>query len=462
MTPRRLYSPQSIAFQFACTVVRRLVDAGFVAYFAGGCVRDALLNIAPSDFDVATSASSEQVRSLFGSKNTLAVGEAFGVILVRGRIEGTKSQVEVATFRSDGTYSDGRRPDWVVYSTPEEDAQRRDFTVNGLFYDPIAERVLDYVAGEDDLQRRILRAIGSPNARIEEDKLRMLRAIRFAARFALTIDNETRQAIVRHATTITQVSGERVGVEMNKILSHPQRVWAWRELMDTGLLSHILPEWYPACNDTDGSAHSVSPLSEHSDREGGIQLLMHLPSRAIAAETAIGAIFQPWYERLYGMNPSAAKEPFDTLLHALKNRWKLSNREIDAIRFAVVHAGMLVDATQHPWSCIQPLLTSPWVEHALDIAEATTALKGVPATGIAYCRSRLKEPVEQWDPRPWLDGSDLIRAGLRPGPDFSKILSEARSKQLDNELPSREAAIDWLEGQIQAIDKPIEKRPAGN
>jgi hypothetical protein len=123
---------------------------------------------------------------------------------------------------------------------------------------------------------------------------------------------------------------------------------------------------------------------------------------------------------------------------------------------------MLVDATQHPWSCIQPLLTSPWVEHALDIAEATTALKGVPATGIAYCRSRLKEPVEQWDPRPWLDGSDLIRAGLRPGPDFSKILSEARSKQLDNELPSREAAIDWLEGQIQAIDKPIEKRPAGN
>jgi tRNA nucleotidyltransferase/poly(A) polymerase len=129
MTPRRLYSPESIAFQFARQVVHRLVDEGFVAYFAGGCVRDALLNIAPSDFDVATSASSEQVRTLFGLKNTLAVGEAFGVILVRGRIEGTKSQVEVATFRSDGTYSDGRRPDWVVYSTPEEDAQRRDFTM---------------------------------------------------------------------------------------------------------------------------------------------------------------------------------------------------------------------------------------------------------------------------------------------------------------------------------------------
>jgi hypothetical protein len=208
---RPLFHAGSLHRQFAHEIVRRLVDRGYVAYYAGGCVRDALLSLTPKDFDVATDATPEQVREVFGADHTRAVGEAFGVVLVHGRLAKTKCQVEVATFRTDGSYSDGRRPDWVVYATAEQDAQRRDFTINGLFYDPIAQRVIDFVGGQIDLGNRLLRAIGDPYARINEDKLRMLRAIRFAARFALELDPATRKAIEESASGIQRVSGERIG-----------------------------------------------------------------------------------------------------------------------------------------------------------------------------------------------------------------------------------------------------------
>jgi len=208
-------------------------------------VRDALLSLTPKDFDVATDATPEQVREVFGADHTRAVGEAFGVVLVHGRLAKTKCQVEVATFRTDGSYSDGRRPDWVVYATAEQDAQRRDFTINGLFYDPIAQRVIDFVGGQSDLGNRLLRAIGDPYARINEDKLRMLRAIRFAARYSLELDPATRKAIEESASGIQRVSGERIGMELSKILEHPNRQWAWSELARCGLLEHIAPELLP-------------------------------------------------------------------------------------------------------------------------------------------------------------------------------------------------------------------------
>ncbi|MCR4411750.1 MAG: CCA tRNA nucleotidyltransferase, partial [Thermoguttaceae bacterium] len=163
--------------QFAEEVVRRLRAAGFLAYWAGGCVRDQLMGLDPKDYDVATSAVPEQVRQVFGRRRTVAVGAAFGVITVVG--PPGAGQIEVATFRSDRTYSDGRHPDEVVFSSPEEDAARRDFTINGLFYDPVAQEVIDYVGGRDDLARRLLRAIGDPRQRFAEDKLRLLRAVRF-------------------------------------------------------------------------------------------------------------------------------------------------------------------------------------------------------------------------------------------------------------------------------------------
>src|SRR5437667_7238524 len=204
----------------ALAVVRTLRDAGHVAYFAGGCVRDLLLGLEPKDYDVATDPPPQRVRRLFN--NTQAVGAAFGVILVR--LGG--SQIEVATFRADMEYEDGRRPVGVRFTSAEEDAKRRDFTINGLFLDPIDDRVIDYVGGQEDLKAKVLRAIGEPNHRFEEDHLRLLRAVRFASRFSLTIQPATAGAIASHAPSLTRISPERVGEELRLMLTPITRVVA--------------------------------------------------------------------------------------------------------------------------------------------------------------------------------------------------------------------------------------------
>ena len=195
--------------KFALEVVERLVAAGYQALWAGGCVRDYLMGHAPQDFDVATNAVPEQVRQVFGKNRTFAVGESFGVIVVLGPGK-QYGQVEVATFRQDSLTSDGRRPDSVQFCSAKEDAQRRDLTINGLFYDPLTDQVLDYVNGRDDLKNKIIRAIGDPVARIQEDKLRMLRCIRFTSRFQFQLEQQTAEAIRKLAAQIDVVSKERV------------------------------------------------------------------------------------------------------------------------------------------------------------------------------------------------------------------------------------------------------------
>src|SRR4051794_6446387 len=220
-------------------VVRRLRDAGHVAYFAGGCVRDELLGLTPKDYDVATDAPPTRVRQLFN--NTQAVGAAFGVILVRWK----QSQIEVATFRAEGAYLDGRRPSEVTFTTAEQDARRRDFTINGLFHDPIERKVIDYVGGQADLRAKVLRAIGEPNHRFEEDHLRLLRAIRFAARFDLEIKGETAVAIAKHREQLKRISPERIAEELRLMLTPNTRKRAWQELWRFGMMPVIfrhLPE----------------------------------------------------------------------------------------------------------------------------------------------------------------------------------------------------------------------------
>ena len=225
---------------FALEIVQQLRAAGFEALWAGGCVRDQLLGIEPKDYDVATSATPDEIRDLFGRRRTLAIGASFGVITVLGpRAAG---QIEVATFRTDAAYSDGRHPDSVTFTTAENDAARRDFTINGLFFDPVAGEVVDYVGGRDDLERKIIRAIGDPAARIAEDKLRMLRAVRFAATFDFTIDPQTLAAIQHSAAEVTTVSPERIGMEIRRMLVDKSRVVALDLLRDTNLLTHVLPE----------------------------------------------------------------------------------------------------------------------------------------------------------------------------------------------------------------------------
>ena len=203
--------------RFAAEVVHHLREAGFETYWAGGCVRDQLLGRTPKDYDVATSATPSQIRQLFGRRRTLAIGAAFGVITVRGPKEA--GMVEVTTFRQDAAYSNGRHPDHVTFSSAREDASRRDFTINGLFYDPIEEQVIDFVGGRADLAAGVVRAIGQPRARFAEDKLRMLRAIRFSATFDFELEAETFSSVRQMAGEITVVSPERIAMEMRVILA---------------------------------------------------------------------------------------------------------------------------------------------------------------------------------------------------------------------------------------------------
>ncbi|MFN7735620.1 MAG: CCA tRNA nucleotidyltransferase [Pirellula sp.] len=421
-----LYPKATPDKQFAHDVVRRLVEGGYIAYFAGGCVRDAILGNDPHDFDVATNATTDQVRSVFGPNQTRAVGEAFGVVLVHGKSHGRKCQVEVATFRSDGAYSDGRRPDWVVFTSPENDAQRRDFTINGLFYDPIEERIIDYVGGREDLERRVLRAIGNPEARIREDKLRMLRAIRFAARFGFALDPTTQQAIVRNAEQIQAVSGERTGVELTKILEHPSRHWAWEKLFETGLTQYVIPE-----------LHSRWSIANH--REEDLSLLRQLPETPVPFPVSLAAILYPWFRDISG-----GREELESMSLAIQERWKLANVEIETIQFAIQNAEVLIQGSTLPWSQVQPVLTSRFIETALALAEAIAMLRTDSLHGIEHCRSTLRSPESVWNPRPFLDGSDLIRAGLKPGPGFATLLASARQMQLDGNLRSKEEAIAWM------------------
>lgn len=427
-----LYSSNSIELQFAQHVVRRLVEAGYIAYFAGGCVRDALLGREPHDFDVATNATTAQVRMVFGESQTRAVGEAFGVVIVHGRLRGTHCQVEVATFRSDGVYSDGRRPDWVVFSTPEHDAQRRDFTINGLFYDPIEARVIDYVGGQQDLQAGVLRAIGDPHARIREDKLRMLRAIRFAGRFQLELDPTTKNALEHAAPGIVQVSGERTGMELKKILEHPSRAWAWEQLIETGLAFHLVPELH-------------ARWESQAQRSIELQTLATLPNTPIRFPIAMSALVHPWYDE----QRNAAG--LEKLLQVLQERWKLSNAEIDAARFALLHADDLIAAKGKPWSTVQPLLTSRSIEDALTLAEAIAVVRSMDLEGVLLCRERLNQRESVWNPQPLICGSDLIALGLRPGPAFADILAQARAMQLDGQLDSKADANAWLDEVVRRL-----------
>ncbi len=442
----QMYTSNSQDMQFARQVVGRLVESGYIAYFAGGCVRDALLGNEPDDFDVATNASPNQVREVFGDRQTRAVGEAFGVILVHGRVVGSSNrdakkqagcenpvcQVEVATFRSDGAYSDGRRPDWVVFSTPEQDAQRRDFTINGLFYDPIAERVIDFVDGQKDLEQKILRAIGDPRARIAEDKLRMLRAIRFTGRFGLKLDESTRSAISSGAHEIGLVSGERIGIELRKIIEHPSRTWAWQTLLELGLVEHLAPEMREAW------------VAEPA-RSNSLRWLSSLPQSLVPFSVGLASLLYP------NLDPETYSESLSSCLFSLKERWKLSNAEVDSVRWIASHADDLARADTQPWSRIQPLLTSSNVHEALLFAQSLAALRGLSQFGVEFCQAKLSGPESDWNPAPWILGRDLIEAGLRPGPVFSEILATARAYQLDGKWKSRQEALAWLEQAAREI-----------
>jgi len=345
--------------KFAVQVVQRLQRAGHEAYWAGGCVRDLLLGRAPKDYDVATSATPSEIRNLFGYRRTLAIGAAFGVITVRGP-KGA-GNIEVATFRQDLAYSDGRHPDAVVFSSAAEDARRRDFTINGLFYDPLAEQVLDFVGGQEDLKAGLIRAIGQPEQRFAEDKLRMLRAVRFAAGFDFTIEPATFAAIRQMASQITVVSAERIAEEMRRMLTGPKRVRAVNLLLETGLAAAVLPE-------------------------------------IVVSDTAARDRLQQSLETLGRLDQPSFPLALAALLHklvdadaacAVARRWKLSNAESDRCCWLIAHCQTLHNAHTMPWSALQPLLVSPGIEELLALLAASGQQY---SEAYQYCRRLLQQP----------------------------------------------------------------------
>jgi tRNA nucleotidyltransferase/poly(A) polymerase len=396
---------------FALEVARTLQKAGFQAFWAGGCVRDRLLGIEPKDYDVATNARPEEIRNLFGQRRTRSQGAAFGVITVSGpRGAGV---IEVATFRTDGPYSDGRHPDQVTFGSAEMDARRRDFTINGMFLDPVNETLIDYVGGQADLNARVIRAIGDPGHRFGEDKLRMMRAVRFAATLDFRLDPVTLESIRQYAAGISVVSAERIAAELTLMLLDPHRGRAVGLLAETELLVQpaILPELGAIVADAD-------QLNRILDRLERLQ--------AAELPEALAALVWDLSDHELPVRMAA--------------RLRLSNQVRDTLAWIVDNADVLAEANTLPWSRTQPLLVDPRVANALRFLEARRETGEPLVEAIAFCRKCLAMPREQLDPPRLLDGRALRTLGLKPGPNFARILDEIRRRQLDGEIASPEEA----------------------
>ncbi|NBX36850.1 MAG: CCA tRNA nucleotidyltransferase [Planctomycetes bacterium] len=384
----------------ALAIARVLRAQGHVAYLAGGCVRDELLGIEPADYDLATDARPEQIQSVFPKAR--GVGESFGVMLVRfqGRT------VEVATFRSDGPYHDGRRPSEVRYATAEEDAKRRDFTINGLFRDTESGSVVDFVNGQHDLDRKVLRAIGDPHARIREDRLRSLRAVRFAARFSLHVDRDTQTAIEATAAELKGVSRERVGGELRRMLAHPTRHRA----------IELLERWQ-----LDASALGEA----HSD--GALARVAALPAHAPFA-TALAA----WSLDRDARAVSVGVEGWsDSINLSTRERTDLAEtRRIVGVLAAewgrLSKAKRKRLASSHCFSEALHVLAGSDAAHAGEVRAAVEAL-ACESGGLA--------------PPPLVRGDDLLKLGFLPGPAFKEVLDGVYDLQLEGEVSDPAAGI---------------------
>jgi len=409
----------SVERNFGVEVVRVLQGAGHEALFAGGCVRDELLGLTPDDYDVATAAFPEQVQELF--PRSLAVGASFGVIDVIRKWQGTYLKVQVATFRNDGPYFDGRRPSGVVFSSAREDALRRDFTINGMFLDPVTETLHDYVGGQADLERRLLRAIGDADQRFSEDRLRLMRAVRMAARFDMEICPVTAEAVRRHASAITVVSAERIAEELRKMLKGAKRSRATRLLADLDLLVRVLPEAELLVGDAEAFERVLATLDRLDPVCGSI------PALAVLLE---------------GMNQAEALP--------LANRLRLANQERDQLRWLLAQGRCLSSAGSMKASQLYGILAHPGVDDLLSVTSAQ--IPGDPGVALAT-RTLADVPRETLAPVPWVSGNDLIQLGLKPCPAMKDLLAGLLADQIDGVIPNRDMALEEAQRRINIVTK---------
>jgi tRNA nucleotidyltransferase/poly(A) polymerase len=327
--------------------------------------------------------------------------------------------VEVVTFRRDAAYRDGRHPDAVEFSTPQADAERRDFTINGLFFDPLEDRVIDFVGGQEDLSRRVIRAIGEPRARFTEDRLRLLRAVRFAAVFDFQIEPATRAAIEEMAPQITVVSVERIAAELRLMLMHAGRVRAVTLLAETGLLAAVFPELSEALS---------TPAWEATLR---VLAALGEPTFALALAVLLHAFVD-------------AADASD-----IGRRLKLPNREVKHVHWLLANQGSLVDAAKIPWPRLQRLLVAEGVWDLVAFDEATAQGAGKSTEGVEQCRKLLQLPSEELNPPPLLTGDDLIAHGVTRGKHYQSLLEKVRDAQLEKQIGSKQEALALVDELLQ-------------
>jgi len=443
----------SDAQQHAAAIVRALRERGHQAYFAGGCVRDLLLGREPADYDVATDATPQQIMQIF--PETYAVGEQFGVVLVPQSVQmdilagpgERRGAVEVATFRSDVGYSDGRHPDEVRFTQdPQEDVKRRDFTINGMMLDPATNKVLDFVGGRDDLKAGIVRAIGDPERRFAEDKLRMLRAVRFAARFEYRFDPATLAAVQKSAPRIRQVSGERVRDELTRMLTEGRARRAFQLLDTAGLLREVLPE-------ISAMKGVEQPPQYHPEGDVFVHTLLLLDQLPAGSSKTLA-----WGALLHdvGKPPTFRVAPdrirFDghvdvgvKMAAEICRRLRFSNHETDQI-LALVDNHMRFGVVQRMnQSTLKKFLRMPVFEEHLELHRIDCLSSHSQLDAYKYAQEQLRSmPPEAMRPTPLITGRDLIEAGYQSGPRFKEILTAIEDAQLEGRLASREAAMEYV------------------
>src|SRR5438067_7864514 len=422
-------------------VVTRLRESGHVAYFAGGCVRDIVRGETPKDFDIATDANPEAVQKLF--PHTYAVGAHFGVILV---VE-NGFQFEVATLRADDVYVDGRRPSAVHFSSPEEDAKRRDFTINGMFYDPVTGEVIDLVGGQADIATKLVRAIGDPAKRFAEDRLRMLRAVRFAAVLDYQIHKETWDALLASAPSINQISAERIREELVRIFLSSNRVHGWDLLDTSGLMRAILPE-------LDAMKGVLQPEQFHPEGDVFVhtRLMLSLLPETVSIPLVFAVLFHDVAKPVTATVDETARIRFNEhdrigalMTEAIMRRLRFSGAEIEATVEMVRQHMVFKDTPKMRVAKLKRFMARPTFNEELELHRVDCESSHRMLDNYEFLlRKREEFANEPIIPPPLVRGDDLIGLGFKPGPEFREILEAVETRQLEGGLRTADEAFEWV------------------
>ena len=422
-------------------VAARLRERGHIAYFAGGCVRDMVRGLTPKDYDIATDARPEVVQKIF--PRTYAVGVHFGVIIVLEN----DFQFEVATFRSDEAYVDGRHPSAVRFSSPEEDAKRRDFTINGMFYDPVAEEVIDFVGGRADIAARMVRAIGEPAQRFAEDRLRMLRAVRFATALDYKIDSQTWDALLASAPSINQISAERIRDELVRIFLSPNRLRGWDLLDSSGLMRAILPE-------LEAMKGVLQPEQFHP--EGDVfqhtRLMLQFLQETVSVPLVFAVLLHDVAKPVTATVDKTGRIRFNehdrigaAMTEAIMRRLRFSGAEIEATVEMVRQHMVFKDVPKMRVAKLKRFMARPTFDDELELHRVDCESSHRMLDNYEFLlRKREEFANEPIIPPPLLRGDDLIALGLKPGPKFGEILEAVETRQLEGTLRTREEALEWV------------------